>query len=178
MLTPRCPDHGPLILELALGRLDDAEAVRAEQVRSHCDSCRQWWMENLQGEAAATVDAAVGEVFSSFDVPRRRRSQVWWVAAAAAVVVLSVGLTWHLGPSGTAVDTPRAATAEVPTAADESISGFDFELGDFGSTQLRTARADTEVPSPTREAARDDPAQAVFTGDFESGTLGVWTPNT
>jgi hypothetical protein len=145
---------------LALGRLADAEAARAEEILHQCSSCREQWQQVLEGDQASQVAAAVADVTGSFVPPRRRHWQVWWAAAAAIVFAFSA--LWFVSP-----DLPMPPDRSV-TMADVTndktpnenhgnlIHKLDFESG--------------EVLSVVREPEAQ-PEEILFMADFESGSL-------
>ncbi len=163
MKAPTCPEHGNLVLDLARGRLNDAEAVRADVVRGSCPLCAGWWDEAFSDPATASVDSAVAEAFSVFKPPAAGR-RVWLAAAAAAVLAVGVGITtmlWHGGEAA-----PPIAAGRVP-GAEEVLSVWDFEDGAL------TPNAAAVVSS--EPADRADADEAVYANDLESGDLGSWT---
>jgi len=85
MIAPNCPDHGSLVLDLALGRLEDERAGEAERVRDSCPSCNAWWRDRLSGGAVAEVDQAVAKAFEAFRPSGRRRSRLWLAAGDEVV---------------------------------------------------------------------------------------------
>jgi hypothetical protein len=156
-----CPDHGDLMLELALGRLDDEEAGRAEGLRMSCAGCRQWWSSSFDEPALSIVDEAVAGAFAGFSAPRRRQRR-WW--AAAAVLVFGIGaaaLVWHGG------DNPGVASRQ-PTASDAALSAWDFEGGTLAAEV-------SEVVREARVQGSADSTAEVFTNDLESGDLASWS---
>ena len=124
MHGPDCPDHGSLVLDLALGRLEDERAGEAERVRDSCPSCRAWWQDRLSGGAVAEVDRAVEKAFEAFRPSNRRRSWLW-VAAAAIVLMVGAGLQWH----GT-----QLPSTTVPSAAE--LVELAFENGETATADL------------------------------------------
>jgi hypothetical protein len=161
MRAPDCHDHGRLVLELALGRLEDNEADRAEAVRCHCPTCSEWWATTFDCEQAAAVHNQVSDVFRSLELPRRSRFHPWWAAAAAAAVVACVVGLWTIGPGLDSGVTYHANGEVAPV--DEVIAVFDFESGTVA--ELGTV---VENGSP----------EPVFAADFESGSLGDLVPHT
>jgi hypothetical protein len=144
-----CPDHGHLVPDLALGRLDGPGAEKAESARRKCAVCSSWWDEAFSDSAVAAIDAEVWDVFRAFEPPRRRR-RGWLAAAAAAVLVIgggSASLLWRDAPA------PHSPP-------DDQVSAWDFEAGAVAGA------IDSSDSS-------DD--QAVFVGGFESGDLSEWT---
>jgi hypothetical protein len=115
MDSPRCPEHGRMVLDLARGKLDDGDAVRAEEIRRACSVCSGWWRAHLEGEAALVVDSAVSEAWTRVSPPLRRRLRPWLAAAAAAAFALTVFWAQDLGRSS---HRPPATVAEaVPIVA-------------------------------------------------------------
>jgi hypothetical protein len=163
MTVSRCPDHGDLMLELALGRLDDGEAGRAEGLRTSCAGCRQLWSSSFDESALAVVDAAVAEAFAGFRAPRYRR-RGWWAAAAAAVLVLGIGATSLLWRGGE----DSAAAPRQPVAFGAVLSVWDFENGSLA------AEASPAVVEARAQSAAEGEG-AVFTNDLESGDLASWS---
>jgi hypothetical protein len=163
MTVSRCPDHGDLMLELALGRLDDGEAARAEELRTSCAGCRQLWSSSFDGPALAVVDAAVAGAFAGFRAPRYRR-RGWWAAAAAAVLVLGIGATSLLWRGG---EDPAVASRQ-PADSGAVLSVWDFEDGTLAAEASPTV-VEARVQSATEGEG------AVFTNDLESGDLASWS---
>jgi len=153
----KCPEHGDLMRELARGRLDHEQSLRAETVREDCADCAHRWDEAFGGQAYDAVDAAVAEAISRF-VPPARRRYGWFAAAAALVLAVGVGATSMLWRD--------AQTA--PMDASEVVSTWDFEAG-----ALEGAVAATGEVSVGSDEANGKPA--VFVGDFESGDLSSWS---
>jgi len=121
MKPPRCPSHGPVVLDLALGRLDDDAAVQAEETLRTCGACSEWWRAHLEGEAATVVDRAVSGAFAGFSAPRRRLLRPWMAAAAMAVFGLT--LLWTPDLIRTAPQPPATAAEDTPTAAGMAPAG-------------------------------------------------------
>jgi len=123
--APSCPDHGTLVLDLARGRLDDADAAAAEQVRDSCPICSAWWRDTLEGERAVAVDNAVAETLASFRPPERARAFAWLAVAAGVTVLVGAALVWQIvsGP-------PDGSTHPV------ELVGQLFEGGDEGPRDL------------------------------------------
>jgi hypothetical protein len=145
---PRCPDHGDLVRDLALGLLEGDRAMEAECVRLSCDHCRTWWASALSGPATGGVEDAVAAAFRSVSLTRARRRDGWKVVAAAAACVAIIGVAGllHQGPS----------TTDIAHQAPQPISILDFE---------------------NAPVAIDDPATegALFVSDLEDGTLTNWS---
>jgi len=189
MNSPNCPDHGRLVLDLALGRLDDAAVFEAETISESCPVCREWWREQFCGDVAAVVDEAVAVTFSDLQLPRRRRVYGWMAAAAAVVMTLGVGTIWVSQGTGSMdeVAAPRVA----------SIRAITFEPSDATAEFIQIEAPDPEPVPIGRPAAQeslveeiliaeaapaefvvDRPSDALFAGGFESGDLGAWVPAT
>jgi hypothetical protein len=201
MHAPSCPDHGRLVLDLALGRLDDETALEAELAAGSCPHCRSWWGDLFGGGELAVVDDAVAAALADLRLPGRRRGRGWM--ALAAVVVMALGVTTLWLARRSAVE-PAVPDAPVRMAV---ITSFDFEApvsaratapfelapapaGDaraaepvFVPAGPRSAVAD---PDPVAGAARPEPAaetqvvetEPLFAAGFESGDLGGWVPST
>ncbi len=163
MTVSCCPDHGDLMLELALGRLDDGEAARAEDLRTSCAGCRQLWSSSFDESALAVVDTAVAGAFAGFRAPRRRLGG-WWAAAAAAVLVLGIGATSLLWRGG---EDPAVASRQ-PADSGAVLSVWDFENG-----TLAAENSPAVVEAGAQSAAEG--GGAVFTNDLESGDLASWS---
>ncbi len=194
MYAPDCPDHGRLVLDLALGRLDDAGAAEAESVRDRCLVCHAWWRAELDGEVAAVVDGAVADALGRVELPRPSRRTGWMAAAATVVMTLGVASLWL-------AQRPADTDATVPerTAAISTL-GFEdpIEVASLMQSEVASEpdRATDESPSPTRHqptrlvaaTAADPPAAAagdeasageVLSADsFETGDLSGWDPRT
>jgi hypothetical protein len=189
MNSPNCPDHGRLVLDLALGRLDDAAAFEAESISESCPVCREWWQEQFGSDSAAVVDEAVSVTFSDLQLPARRRGYGWMAAAAAVVMSLGVGTIWVL--QGT------SSMDEVAAPRVASIQTISFEPSDATAEFVLIEAPDPEPVAVGRPAAQeplveeiliaeaapaevavDRPSDALFAGGFESGDLGTWVPTT
>ncbi len=159
---PTCPHHGDLVLDLARGRLSDADATAAELERESCPHCAQWWNATFTVDATAEVDAAVAQAFADFSpVAGRRRG--WLAAAAAAVLAVGIGTTMMVWRGG---ETSPVVAVQAP-AAETVLSTWDFEDG-----TLAPVAAATVVPTSPDPLGADE---AVFVNDLESGDLGSWT---
>lgn len=189
MNSPNCPDHGRLVLDLAMGRLDDAASFEAESISESCPVCREWWQEQFGSDAAATVDEAVAATFSDLHLPARRRGYGWMAAAAAVVMTLGVGSIWM------SQDTTKFDEVATPRVA--SIQTITFEPSD-ATSEFALIEAPYPEPAPVeRQAAQkplveeilvaeaapaevvvDRPSGALFAGGFETGDLGDWVPTT
>ena len=162
MRAPTCPDHGRLVLNLALGRLDDRSAAEAEAVRLSCPSCAGWWRSELEAAAAVAVDQAVGSVFAAFQPAARSRATRWLPVAAAAALAAGAALLWYQhGAMQTSV-----ATAPPGPLAQESFEGDRDGNGVVGLEDLGLA---VHV-----EASHD----VIFADTLEDGELAGWTPHT
>ena len=158
-----CTEHGDLMQRLARGRLDDAAALAAEDLRHGCEQCSAWWDETFDSASLETVDSAVADAFGSFRAPSRQR--YGWMAAAAALV-MAVGIA-SMSLVGGGPD-PAMMTSMPTPAPDSSLVSFDFENGSLEGTAL-VSNAD--------EAPSDEAQTALFKGDLESGDLSGWTTN-
>ncbi len=157
-----CPHHGDLVLDLARGRLNDADAAVADLERESCPHCAAWWNATFAADATAEVDAAVAQAFAGFSpVAGRRRG--WLAAAAAAVLAVGVGTTMMLWRGG---ETSPVVAVQAP-AAETVLSTWDFEDGTLAPVTTATVGPTTGDPVGADEA--------VFINDLESGDLGSWT---
>jgi hypothetical protein len=162
---PRCREHGNLVLELAQGRLDDREAMLAEQARVGCECCAGWWSRTFGDDSLSVLDTAVDEVFSNWAPPTRRRHG-WLAAAAAAVLAIGVGTTTLMWRDGEVSPTG----ARSASTAGELLSAMDFEDGSAKETIAVADVASVEVGETDSEAE-------VFTSGLESGDLSGWSSN-
>jgi hypothetical protein len=162
MHAPACPNHGRLVLDLALGRLDDRSAVEAEAVRLSCPSCAGWWRSELEAAAALTVDLAVGSVFAAFQPPAASRAARWLPVAAAAALAAGAGVLWY---QHGAVPSPGSTTPAGPLAQ-ESFDGDRDGDGVIGIEDLGF----------TVEA--QDAREAIFADTLDGGELAGWTKHT
>jgi hypothetical protein len=163
MKVPNCSEHGNLVLELARGRLQDREAVRAEQVRVGCDHCAGWWNQTFGADSLSALDAAVEEALSSWTPPARRR-HAWLAVAAAAVLAIGLGSTTLMVRDGRI--SPAGATS--PSAPGELVSVMDFE----DPSAAKSMVADGVTPEAVEEA---DSVGAVFVSGLESGDFSGWS---
>ena len=162
MRTPPCPDHGRLVLDLALGRLDDRSTVEAEAARVECPRCAAWWRSELEGATAAAVEQAVGSTFAAFEPPVRSRVARWLPVAAAATLAAGAGLVWY---QHGAVQSP-APTTGPSTVAQESFESDRDGDGVVGLDDLGLAVHDEKT------------RQVIFADTLEDGELAGWTPHT
>ena len=195
MISPNCPEHARLVLDLALGRLDDGSAAEAEAARETCPVCQTWWRTEFGGEDMAPVDAAVASVFGDLELPDRRRGHGWLALAAAAVMALGAATLWLV--QSPATQSPRTLEPVVVERM-ATIGSMDFEAPAAIALQtgpsLEPAVADS-IPAPAERknpvndeivvanvvpddarAAKD--GEPLFIGRFESVDLGDWVPST
>ena len=179
MYAPQCPEHRSLVFDFALGRLDDQDAMRAEQALGSCEICSAWWSENFDCDEIKVVDDAVAATFTKIELaPRRKTHRHAWAVAAAATLVIGVSALWQSAPG------PQEQQAAV--VAEDSIAVMDFEFGqavlDVEKTAVgeSLARMDFEpaivVAGSSMQGDSSGPSLAAF--DFESGSLAGMTPNT
>lgn len=162
MKPPTCPHHGNLVLDLARGRLKDADALEADLQRESCPHCAAWWDATFSAVATSRVDAAVQQGFADFS-PLAGRRRVWLAVAVAAVLAVVVGTTTMLWHGGAAAPVVAGKTP----AAEAVLSTWDFESGSL--TPTTTAAV---APTPGDRGAS---GEAVFINDLESGDLSSWT---
>jgi len=151
------------MLELARGRLDDREAMLAEQARVECDHCLRWWSRSFGDEAVSELDTAVEQVFSSWAPPARRRHG-WLAAAAAAVLAIGLATTTQMWRESEV----SSAGATSASTAGELLSAMDFE---DGTADAMIAVVDV-APEGFGEA---DGETTVFANSLESGDLSSWS---
>lgn len=157
LTEPKCPDHGDQMLELALGGLDDQQALEAERMREECPRCARQWDGLFNGPAYERVDGAVAEAFQRFEPPARRR-RAWLAVAAAAVLAVGVGsmsLFWGGGQ-------------DVPQQPGDVVAVWDFEDGNLVEGASLDEMTSDHVDEPIDE-------DSVFASDLESGDLSSWT---
>lgn len=162
MHAPDCPNHGRLVLDLALGRLDDRSAIEAEAVRLSCPSCAAWWQSELEAAGAVAVDEAVGSVFAAFQAPARSRVARWLPVAAAAALAAGAGVLWYQQGD---VQSPGSATPAGPLAQ-ESFDGDRDGDGVIGIEDLGF----------TVEA--QDAREPIFADTLDGGELAGWNSHT
>lgn len=198
MHAPNCPDHGRLVFDLALGRLDDEGAVEAEAVTEACSVCRGWWRSQLGGPTADLVDDAVKAAFDGLELPVRRRNRGWMAAAAALVMALGAATLWLArNPAPSAPETPPPAerTAAIQSLDFEPVVPVQEPSSDPAERVAKvTAPEPRFVPATAPDRATPDEvviaevaqvelpgaadAPPLFTGGFESGDLAGWVPST
>jgi hypothetical protein len=199
MNSPNCPEHSRLVLDLALGRLDDDAAAQAEAISESCPVCRAWWQAQFTGEEMAIVDEAVASVFDGLDLPERRRGHGWMALAAAMVMALGATALW-LAQSPMSPGADQASPVVVERMA--AIQSMDFEspaavVAQTEPTSGPAAVVAIEEPgfAPVEgevlvtdeivvaKATPDDAplaadSEPLFAGRFESGDLSDWVPST
>jgi hypothetical protein len=200
MISPNCPEHDRLVLDLALGRLDDESAAEAEAASETCPVCRTWWQTELGGENTALVDDAVASVFDDLELPDRRRGHGWLALAAAAVMALGAATLWLV--QSPATQGPRAVEPVVDERV-ATIASMDFEAPSavvaltsgpvedasrsvdpvqIGDPRVDTQRLVTDEIVPADAVSGHAPvaveSEPLFAGRFESGDLGEWGPST
>jgi hypothetical protein len=162
MHAPDCPNHGRLVHDLALGRLDERSAIEAESVRLSCPSCAGWWRSELEAVAAVAVDEAVGSVFAAFQAPARSRVARWLPVAAAAALAAGAGVLWY---QHGAVQAPGSTTPTGPLAQES----FDGDRDGDGVIGIQDLGFTVKV-----EQAREE----IFADNLDGGELAGWTTNT
>lgn len=200
MISPNCPEHARLVLDLALGRLDDGSAAEAEVARETCPVCRIWWRAELGGEDMAQVDDVVASVFNDLELPDRRRGHGWLALAAAAVMALGATTLWLVQSPTTQspgsvepvivermaaigsmdFEAPSAIPAQVVRPSNDfgrmfvAVENGDSQTGNqhLGAGEIVTADAGAEHGPVAAES------ESLFSGRFESGDLGDWVPST
>ena len=180
MYSFTCPDHGRLVVDLALGRLDNAASDRADDVSRQCPECSGWWRREI-GDSSAAVDVGVADAFAAFVPPVASRRPVWLRLAAVAVVVLACGLGWELrhASSGSQATSSESliVVGQVGPIPDVNHDGRQ-DAADI----LAALRA--EVPSAEGPISRDVPTVvnkdgSILHGDgMETGSLSGWTSHT
>ena len=131
-----CSAHDRLVWDLARGRLSDAAAEAAEQVRTSCPTCAAWWREELESDAAAAVDLEVGAALARFSPPHRHVIPWWLAAAAVLVLAIAGGLLWHsAGP--TTPTQPPCCVAEVVQGAFQADPGMVGDLNHDGQVDAQ-----------------------------------------
>ena len=135
LAPPACGEHGSLVLALAMGDLDDADALLAETARRSCDSCRTWWEATFRGPDLARLEDAVSAAARAFRPVRPGRAgqgahparTLRWSAPLAAALLLGALAASDL--LGSAQPTPGAnreaaggATPVTPQARVEAAS--------------------------------------------------------
>lgn len=162
MRAPHCPNHGRLVLDLALGRLEDGPAAAAEEVRASCPICSAWWRAELEGPAATELDTVLQSTIAEFMPPARRRVARWLPVAAAATLAAAAGLFWH----------QHRAQPPVLTHADQkavTVESFDGDRDGNGVVDIADLGFAVHV---------DRAGEAIFTDTLDDGQLTGWTPHT
>jgi hypothetical protein len=157
MNRPDCTNHGPLILDLLRGKLDDPLAQEAESILAECPECSAWFNNAIASAEFLAVDAAVVGGLNEVVLPRKHH-RLRWVAAAAAIVLMGSITFWQL-PSN---------TSSAPVEATSKIVTFDFEQG-VPDDSMRA------IEAPQTETANGEP---LFSDDLENGGAGSWTIHT
>jgi len=190
MISPNCPKHDRLVLDLALGRLDDDAAADAEVVSETCPVCQAWWQVQFEGKDAAAVDGAVASVLENLDLPERRRGHGWLALAAAMVMALGATTLWLVQSPGTqgpglanSVTVERVAV--IQSMDFESMHAFvaQPEASSLAAADFEESGLDPVESDGMAIAVLDDGPMAVnsgtlFDGRFESGSLDDWVPST
>lgn len=191
MIPPNCPEHGRLVLDLALGRLEDEAAIRAEAVSESCPVCRAWWQQHFGHAEVGTVDDAVAATFGILRLPARRHNHGWLAAAAAMVMAFGVGTLWvsyrattTYSPSAPKTASIRTLDFEVPEAIGElAVIEVPDPDPDPAPVAMAVAAQVTIEETVIAEAspavvADEESSKVLFAGSFESGDLGAWVPKT
>lgn len=194
MLHPNCPTHDRLVLDLALGRLDDETADTAESVRRSCPVCSAWWSRQFDSADAERVDRAVASVFAGIELPRWRRRRGWMAVAAVMVMTLGAAALWTqrspLGP----VD-PPPVSEHVAGDSHELIRQMSFETPhELTTAEVRETGSDGSVvaqmafePTSETDAVIEIGPSADPSGEapdslgsvgFETGDLSEWSHST
>lgn len=179
MYSFTCPDHGRLVVDLALGRLDSADSERADDVSRRCPDCSSWWRREI-GDASAAVDVGVAEAFAAFVPPVASRRPVWLRLAAVAVVVLACGLGWELRHASSGSQ-PTSSESLIVVGQVGPIPDVNRDGRQDASDILAALQA--EKPSTERPVSRDIPTVvkdgSTLHGDgMETGSLSGWSSHT
>jgi len=163
MRVPDCPDHSRLVLDLALGRLEDEAAVEAEAARVSCAVCSAWWRSELEGGSAARLDSVLESAFAAFVPPARRSVARWLPAAAAATLVAGTGLLWYSHRQAP----PPAVDQESPSVV--ALENFDGDRDGDGTVGIEDLGFAVRV---------ENSGGPIFADGLESGNLADWNPHT
>ena len=164
MRSPDCPTHGRLVLDLALGRLEDEAAAEAEHARTSCAACSAWWRTELEGDSAARLDSVLESAFAAFVPPVRRPVSRWLPAAAAATLVAGAGLLWYQ-------DRDKAVQPAISQTSPTTVAleNFDCDRDGDGTVGIEDLGFAVRV---------EHSGGPIFADGLESGDLDDWTPHT
>jgi len=160
-----CPSHGDLVRDLALGRLEDADALRAEQALAACGACSSWSRSLADQEVAQGVAAGL----AAFRAPAAGSGAPRWAARIAAVLVASVGL----GSAWLLYEQRPGPAATDPAAVADRVGGRPAALAPAGEVILAES-LESGGPGAFRVHAAPGPAEVIFAEDLESGSFGSW----
>lgn len=162
-----------MVRDLALGKLDDESALRADEALAACTVCSRWWDETFAGDAFAEVDEAVAGAVAAFAPPRATRRVATGFLAAAATLVIGLGIatvTRHTpAPVPTVSD---EIAASVGTSAGTLVAAMDFESGLADLQPHVEVVSRPATPPAPLETAKDAVVNAV---SMETGDLSGWS---
>lgn len=171
-MIPICPDHDRLMLDLALGKLEDRYADEAEATRHSCPTCRQWWESTLQGESAAELEAVVDQVFAEFQPPRTKDLLEWLPVVMAAVLALAVGLVLQSDAPGTH---DEGISAPVSTVLAEEFFEIDTETEGSMDRVVNSFGVGEEESGVNANLTVEDDSLEIIGESLESGSLAGWS---
>jgi|GEM_PF-2019288 len=161
-----------MVRDLALGRLDNDSALRAEEALAACTVCGQWWDETFAGDAFAEVEEAVAGAIADFAPPRATRRFATGFLAAAAVLLLGLGVATIARRAS--VPVPRVAEGTATLEASEAtlVAAMDFESGMVDLPPQAEAMAGPATAPVPKPAPGDTVLNAV---SMETGDLSGWS---
>ncbi len=162
-----------MVRDLALGRLDDQSALRAEETLSTCPTCSRWWEVTLEGGAAAEVDTAVASAIASFRPPAAIHRFRTAFLAAAAMLLIGLGISTVTRHTPTPV--PNATdeiVASVETTTGTLVAALDFESGSVDAHASVEVVSRPAAPPAPKPAAKEAVVNAV---SMETGDLSGWS---
>lgn len=160
MRAPDCPTHHRLMLDLALGRLDDGSAAEAERARVECPSCSAWWRASFEGADAQRLDAVLADAFADFE-PSSRRVGRWLPVAAAAALAVTAGVVYEVAH--------QQAERTQPVRSAVVLETFDGDRDGDGRVDMDDLGFAAHV---------DGSSETIFAGSQDDGDLQGWDSHT
>ena len=160
MRAPDCPTHGRLVLDLALGRLDDGPAAEAERVLRDCPACAAWWHATFEGADAERLDEVLTATFAAFE-PSSRRVARWLPVAAAAALAVTAGVVYEVVQHQTERVQPSQSAVVLETFDGDRDGNGRVDMNDLGFA-----------------AHVDGIGETIFAGNQDDGDLDGWNSHT
>ena len=180
-----CSRHDDRIRKLLLGLLDDAEALRTEELIGQCPECTSWYEQQCSGDAFEILEDTVRESILSCSLPPRPAQRRLWLTfsafATAACLVLVFGVHHARQNNNPASVTPPRSIARIdfenPSAVGKGELRFRIEENDLH--RIRNHGWDNKSHStPVNTRQKQETPEGLFSDGVEDGSLKGWSLHT